>query len=261
MNRDEFMERLEYLLSDIPEEDKADALSYYRDYLEEAGDAADEAIKEFGSPERIAAIIRTDLQGHMEEGGEFTDRGYEDERFRDPNYQVARRYDLPEVKEKEGAGGAQEEGSSNRYQNNEAQTSGDWTSEGKPVKRNGSVWKIILLVGVLFAASPVLLGIGGGLVGIFTGALVLALGILLLLAVLTIGLLIGGAAVCVAGIITMWGKFLDGLLLSGLGLIFVAIGLVGLVASVWFYGKLIPWMFRGCVDGINRLVHRRVRTN
>ena len=38
MNKMEFMERLEYLLSDIPEEDKVDALAYYRDYLEEAGD-------------------------------------------------------------------------------------------------------------------------------------------------------------------------------------------------------------------------------
>ena len=36
MSRNEFMERLEYLLSDIPEEEKADALDYYRDYLEEA---------------------------------------------------------------------------------------------------------------------------------------------------------------------------------------------------------------------------------
>jgi len=38
MNRDEFMKELEYLLSDIPEEEKEDALNYYRDYLEEAGE-------------------------------------------------------------------------------------------------------------------------------------------------------------------------------------------------------------------------------
>ena len=38
MNREEFMKELEYLLSDIPDEDKAEAIGYYRDYLEEAGD-------------------------------------------------------------------------------------------------------------------------------------------------------------------------------------------------------------------------------
>ena len=33
MNREEFMKELEYLLSDIPDEDKAEAIGYYRDYL------------------------------------------------------------------------------------------------------------------------------------------------------------------------------------------------------------------------------------
>lgn len=76
MNREEFMKELEYLLSDIPDEDKAEAIGYYRDYLEEAGDENEEAaIKEFGSPERIAAIIRSDLSGHLEDGGEFTEKG------------------------------------------------------------------------------------------------------------------------------------------------------------------------------------------
>ena len=80
MDRNEFMEQLEYLLLDIPQEEKEDALAYYRDYLDEAGDDAENALKEFGSPERIAAIIRSDLAGGMEEGGEFTERGFEDER-------------------------------------------------------------------------------------------------------------------------------------------------------------------------------------
>ena len=37
--------------------------------------------------------------GHLEDGGEFTEKGYQDERFRDPNYQVAKRYDLPDAVE------------------------------------------------------------------------------------------------------------------------------------------------------------------
>ena len=101
MDKNKFMEKLEYLLSDIPEEDKEDAIAYYRDYLEEAGEHADKAIEEFGSPERIASIIRSDLAGNLENGGAFTERGYEDERFRDPNYQIAKRFDLPETKEME----------------------------------------------------------------------------------------------------------------------------------------------------------------
>ena len=37
MKKEEFMRELEYLLQDIPEEEKEDAIAYYRDYLEEAG--------------------------------------------------------------------------------------------------------------------------------------------------------------------------------------------------------------------------------
>lgn len=100
MRKEEFMRELEYLLQDIPDEEKADALAYYQDYLEEAGPENEEAvIRDFGSPERIAAMIRCDVNGTLEEGGAFTDQGYEDERFRDPNYQMIKRMDLPEEKE------------------------------------------------------------------------------------------------------------------------------------------------------------------
>ena len=37
MRKDVFIKELEYLLQDIPDEDKADAIAYYQDYLEEAG--------------------------------------------------------------------------------------------------------------------------------------------------------------------------------------------------------------------------------
>ncbi|MDD3251037.1 MAG: hypothetical protein PHV18_00610 [Lachnospiraceae bacterium] len=100
MNRTEFMTKLEYLLQDLPDEEKAEALAYYRDYLEDAGDEHEaEAIREFGSPERVAAIIRSDLNGSLDDGGEFTEAGYQDERFRDPNLQMVKRQELPEVRE------------------------------------------------------------------------------------------------------------------------------------------------------------------
>ena len=153
MNREEFMKELEYLLQDIPEEDKADALDYYRDYLEEAGDEAEAAIQEFGSPERIAAIIRSDIAGHLENGGEFTERGYEDERFRDPNYQVAPRYDLPEAGENGGTGSR---GRDDR----------DYRRGEDDRRRNSSsntVLKVILIGILVVMTSPIWVGLGGGL--------------------------------------------------------------------------------------------------
>lgn len=124
MRKEEFMRELEYLLQDIPDEEKEDAVAYYRDYLEEAGPENEEAvIRDFGSPERIAAMIRCDINGTLEEGGSFTDQGYEDERFRDPNYQIVKRMDLPEENGGNAAGG-------------QAGTGGVYGSEGE----NGGGW-------------------------------------------------------------------------------------------------------------------------
>ncbi|MFR8473257.1 MAG: HAAS signaling domain-containing protein [Clostridium fessum] len=81
MKKEVFLERLEALLQDIPEEEKRDAIDYYRDYLEEAGpEKEEEVLAEFQSPEHIAEVIRTELQSEWS-GGEFTDRGYNDSRF------------------------------------------------------------------------------------------------------------------------------------------------------------------------------------
>ena len=77
MRKDVFIKELEYLLQDIPDEDKADAIAYYQDYLEEAGPENEEkVIQDFGSPERIAAIIRADISGNLKDGGEFTEKGF-----------------------------------------------------------------------------------------------------------------------------------------------------------------------------------------
>ena len=90
MTRDEFMKELAYLLQDIQDEDKEDALQYYMDYFDEAGpDREADVVRELGSPERIASIIRSDIAGNLKDGGEFTESGYKDERFRDPNIRLS----------------------------------------------------------------------------------------------------------------------------------------------------------------------------
>ena len=63
MNRTEFMERLEALLSDIPQEERRDALRYYNDYLDDAGaENENAALAALVSPENVADSIRAGLQ-------------------------------------------------------------------------------------------------------------------------------------------------------------------------------------------------------
>ena len=76
MTRMDFLKQLEYLLQDIDEKDREDALDYYRDYMDEAG------ISEFASvdglldtPEKIAISIRASLNSDDETQSEFSEQG------------------------------------------------------------------------------------------------------------------------------------------------------------------------------------------
>lgn len=243
MNRDEFMKELEYLLMDIPDEDKMDAIEYYRDYLEEAGpDREKEAIQEFGSPERIAAIIRSDISGNLKEGGEFTDKGYEDERFKDPNYQMAKRYDLPEPS----AAVEKEDLKDRREKRGYKNQSGV----------NQAV-KILLWILLLIAASPILVGLGGGALGLFAGFLSCVAALVIALFAVTAVLLLAGVVALFFGIITIVLEPMSGILVLGLGIMILGLGILCIAACWVFYGKFLPFLFRGMVNAISNLLYRR----
>lgn len=81
MNREQFIRELERLLKDLPAGEREAAIQYYNDYFDDAG-AENEAqvIRELGSPAQVAGTIRDG----MSENGEYTERGYENTRFSDP---------------------------------------------------------------------------------------------------------------------------------------------------------------------------------
>ncbi len=75
MSRKEFLEELEVLLSDLPVEEREEALRYYDSYFEEAGAEQEQVVlEELGSAGRIAAQIIRDY--HMENGGGQTSGVY-----------------------------------------------------------------------------------------------------------------------------------------------------------------------------------------
>ena len=56
MDRAEFLNRLEAQLLDVPQAEREEALQYYEDYLNDAGDAGDfDILQELGTPEEVAA--------------------------------------------------------------------------------------------------------------------------------------------------------------------------------------------------------------
>ena len=275
MTRDEFMKELAYLLQDIQDEDKDDAVQYYTDYFEEAGpDKEAEVIQELGSPERIAAIIRADIAGHLESGGEFTEQGYQDERFRDPGYAMAKRLDLPEEQESGGQGSGSRGQGYNREQNFDREQSFDQKrgfshgpeqtyaeenngTSNPPPPRTSKVIKLILWAVLIVVAFPVFLGVGGGLLGLAAGVLGILTAILVGLGVTTFAVLMGGIVMLPYGVFHMFSHPLDGLMTSGTGLILLGAGALCLALSVLFYGRFVPFVIRSIVNGLSRLLHRR----
>ncbi len=64
MNKNEFLKQLESLLSDLPEEERREAMEYYVEYFDEAGTEKEaDVLKELGSPNEVANHIREDLAG------------------------------------------------------------------------------------------------------------------------------------------------------------------------------------------------------
>ena len=244
MNKESFLKQLEYLLSDLPEEEKRDALDYYRDYLEDAGSEEARVLESFGSPERIASMIRSDLSGVLKDGGEFTEQGYTDERFLDPRRQVACRMDLPEGREAAGGGNGRNGGNGGYGGSTASAGSGSGGRGPAPVP----LWKKVLLVVVILALSPMILGIGGGIIGMVTGAAGLILSLALLPGLLAFSLLAAGGCVCAVGIGTMPSAFSSGLLCLGAGLVVLSIGLGFLALSFLFYGRFLPWLFGSLAD-------------
>lgn len=238
MNREEYMEKLEYLLQDILEEEKEDALQYYRDYMEEAGPENEErVIREFGSPERVAALIRASISGNLESGGEFTESGYQDERFRDPNYQVARRLDLPEEKEQVNNNSADADRSSHSFHTSKA-------------------LKVILWIILLVVAIPVVFGLAGGIGGVLAGIGAVLLALAAGLGIFTFCWLVAGVGVLGIGLVFLFTQTLNGLLLVGIGLLIFGSGLLFLALCGLFYGKFLPFLFRTVTDGINGIINR-----
>ena len=201
MNREEYLKRLSYLLRDLPEEEIEDAISYYEDYFEEAGeDKEEQVIRELGAPEKIAKMIRDSVQGKQSEG-EYTEEGYREESYED--YQQMRR----------------------REAKKEQKQDRRWHMKGR---RNRNIILMILIL--VFVGSWLIPGIFGIVIGIVAGVFG---GFA--------GLFFGGLGLVGAGIYKMFTTVPYGLLLMGGGFLMIAVSILLLWFLVWICAKAVPW--------------------
>lgn len=271
MNRVEFMAQLERLLFDLPENERQDALCYYNDYFDDAGEENEgKVIQELGSPGKVAAIIRAGYRGGSsgENRGEYTENGYRDTMFSNENQMPAAREENTREQTNERRSWWEEQ----RDRRNEWRTSGneraekqeeyvegldheekmsrekDWMSQGH--QRRGVGGWILLVIAAVFLL-PVILGVGGGLVGV-TGGLIGAI----------IALIGSGITLVVSGIMgIVKGAFLAvtspgaGLVAIGGSLLLMALGILLIIFFAWLLFKVCPRIFRGVVNFLSRVFH------
>lgn len=120
-----------------------------------------------------------------------------------------------------------------------------------PAQREGKkTLPVALIIVLLVFAAPVLLGIGGGLLG---GVLGLIGGLIGLVAG-GIGMLVGGVVSLVAGIIKLVFSPLKGLVLVGTGSLITALGLLLVVFLVLCIFKWMPKLIQKIVNWIKGVI-------
>ena len=264
MTREIFLKRLEELLYDLPEEERISALEYYEDYFEEAGpDMELQVMKELGSPERIAAIIKTNLLREVENrsiDGEFTELGYSAPEFDEKKNEIVlgsqriheqEEGDKGQEKKKVFQEDAFQKDTSDKNQRRSAhyQRMYEHPYEEQP-KKSGSFlhnkkWEgkdMILLLLIIFIGLPI---VGNMIKFVFGTTLGLAAAIFTtILAVLLSGfiLLIVGIGLFIIGIIVAFSIPITGIYLGSAGLFCFGIGLILSWIIVKLWKHFIPYV-------------------
>ena len=270
MDRAEFLNRLEAQLLDVPQAEREEALQYYEDYLNDAGDAGDfDILQELGTPEEVADSIRNGLgqdssgvgersygsqssrsgpagenrqdssrSGQAGDSGYFSENGYVD---REPQKEELQRVKQP----------AHGDRSDADWQSADSYADGDSSAVRR---KQPPVWLWILLI--VFAA-PVVLPIAFGL-------LVAAISVLFALFITGIALLVCGIVCAGAGIWALIQAFTQiaawpAAAMIGIGISLAAIGIGVLLTLLmgWLIGKVVPTGVRALCNCLHRIVTRK----
>ena len=243
MNREQFIAQLARLLQDLPPAERQEAIRYYQEYFDDAGEENEDAvIRELGSPGKVAASIKANLQyGGSTFGANGTDMentGTESQTKDANGWQNA---------DTQGQNGQQ-----GTWQNKSTQS--PYAMQARKPKRGVGGWALLIII--LVFASPMLLGVGGGALGIFIGILATVFALWISFFAVAIGMIGGGIAVLIKGILHAISSPAAGLVSMGGGLICIALGILCAVFFLWFTFQLCPRVLRTTLNFISRIVHK-----
>lgn len=216
MNRFEFMRQLEELLSDISPNEKEEALTYYNDYFNDAGEENEQqVIQELESPEQVAAVVKEGLG-------------------------------LPKSSEakRQFETGKQEEVPTAQMSEKEQENSSSKAKRSKD-KNELPTWAIVLIIIGLVLGSPLIFAV---VVTLFS--IIVAFG------AVALALYIAGISFFSVGFIVSPVNIWLTLSMIGSGLLMGAIGILFMVLTVLLVGKAVPALFRGIRALWQKIFHK-----
>lgn len=251
MRKREFMNRLAQLLTDIPYEERIEALQYYEDYFADAGDDKEQdVIAELKSPERLADIIKKEIAGGL---------SAVDERFNYPEAPV-KLVNSQEAENGQYQGnmdqGFYHEGYQEQfgktYQDQDAYRQNDYINKKK--KMTGG--KLALLITGAIFLGPVLIGIFAALFGVVISIFAVIGSLFLVFAITGAVLIIAGIIFIGFGIVNIFVSLPRGVLLAGAGLVLFGTGFLFIAVSILLV-RSIKWVFNKTINGLNGLFNKR----
>lgn len=277
MNRIDFMNRLSLLLSDIPENEREEAIQYYNDYLNDAGvENEEEVLEALGAPEDLAASIRKGLLEGSGQEGEFSEKGYRESDGGSAN-EVACRQGGEKESHKDWSGGSRFASDKKADPQAQGTFSGRKTERdahraehtgraesanldrryrrGRKENRSSGMTALIVLLCILLApvAVPV----------IFTVALVVLILAAVLIFLVVIFLFVGIICI-VAGVVSLFGSVVDlftfpagAIMAFGMSLMTIGFGVLLTLGIGWVLAKLFPKAFRSAVDFCSGLFRKK----
>lgn len=208
MNRIEFMEQLDKLLSELPESERSEAMQYYNDYFDDAGpEHEQEILQELGTPERVAQIIKDGLFDKNSEKVEYTETGYHGATYE-------KVMEIADRKKKSG---------------------------GQTDNQGDSVAKILLIIVLAIVALPVVIGALGTLFGVLLAAAI----VIGVFALLGVGFVIGGIVMFIYGIVKLFVIPLGAVTLMGGGMVLAGLGILFGLAVAVVVTVVIPLIWKG----------------
>lgn len=281
MDRAEFMRRLSDLLQDVPPAEREEAIQYYNDYIDDAGEGNEAGIiASLGTPEELAKTIKAGLADGGN-AGEFTESGFH-------GYEQQSKYQVMSTDQEQNGGqdstqenaqgGAAQNGFGGDPNGQQSNAGGAYGTYGQQNSAGGAYGtygqqanagrsgqpgksmtggQIALIVILAVLTSPIWIGILGGLFGCVLGLFGALLGLFIAFLAIGVVLLAVGVGLVWCGIVGIFGAPLAGFALVGVGLILMALGLVFTCLMVWTVGSVIPALIRGCVNLCGKIFHRK----